>query len=342
MASLFKRKGRNGGYTWYVTYFLDGKPRMKSTGTSDKKLAMEVLRKTEEDLIRIEHGLEPTGRLKSILLSEFASRFLADCEERNLAAKTLETYKYSLRALLAFHGDRPISTVNGGRVQSFRQYLINRVGPVSVNDRLRSCKVAFEWAVSGSSIRYLHANPFKQKGLFLKVDKENLPRSLTPTEKEQFLQAIDDQKHRELFVFYLLTGARRNEALDMEWKDVDWERHQIIFRRTKSRKDRVLPISLELGQLLLKLDRSRSRPFPYVPATVNYWFKKYAQKAGLDPELHLHCLRHTAATELMRAGVHPVKIQKLLGHHSLKMTEQYISTDVGDVRDAAELLTCTG
>jgi integrase/recombinase XerD len=52
--------------------------------------------------------------------------------------------------------------------------------------------------------------------------------------------------------------------------------------------------------------------------------------------------RHTAASDLVRAGVHPMQIQKLLGHSSLEIIQIYTHILPEDLRDAAEKLTCLG
>jgi hypothetical protein len=54
MASLFKRKRKDGSHVWYVTGYVNGQHFMQSTGTGDKKLAQEVLKKVEEDNVRVE------------------------------------------------------------------------------------------------------------------------------------------------------------------------------------------------------------------------------------------------------------------------------------------------
>jgi integrase len=41
--------------------------------------------------------------------------------------------------------------------------------------------------------------------------------------------------------------------------------------------------------------------------------------AGLGPDVHFYDLRHTAATYLMIAGVHPFVVQDILGHSTQDM-----------------------
>ena len=188
--------------------------------------------------------------------------------------------------------------ISESQVRAFRTHIKQEVRSTTANFILRHLKAAFEWAVTNTIVRYLYENPFKQKDLFLKVNGENLPRCLTPYEKKQLLSVIDREDHRRFFQFLLLTGCRRNEALNLRWSDIDWERKEIVFKKTKSGKSRVIPVGIELMQILLNLDRDQSRPYNFLPDYVTHEFKKYVKAAVLSEDIHLHCLGHTAASDL--------------------------------------------
>ena len=49
------------------------------------------------------------------------------------------------------------------------------------------------------------------------------------------------------------------------------------------------------------------------------WFHRALDEAAL-PRLRIHDLRHTAATHLLRRGVHPKVVQELLGHSTISLT----------------------
>jgi len=49
------------------------------------------------------------------------------------------------------------------------------------------------------------------------------------------------------------------------------------------------------------------------------WFHRALDQAGL-PRIRIHDLRHTAATHLLRRGVHPKVVQELLGHSTISLT----------------------
>ncbi|MBU0518092.1 site-specific integrase [bacterium] len=157
-----------------------------------------------------------------------------------------------------------------------------------------------------------------------------------------FFAAIDNEDYKLLFQFLLLTGCRRGEAIKLAWDDIDLENKKIVFRQTKSGNDRVIPISLELMQIVMALDRIKSKPFPYHPDWLTHLFKKYLKRSGIEKDFHLHCLRHTAATDLVRQRIPLTQIKDFLGHSSVKVTEIYTHSLPEDLQQVAEALTCVG
>ena len=237
---------------------------------------------------------------------------------------------------------RSLLTISCDSVRRYKDHLMKAIKPASVSIELRTLRTAFNWAADKSGIKYVRENPFSQKNLIPSAEKPKDPLCLLPDEKERFLATIDDPDFKQLFSFYLLTAARRNEALNLIWDDIDLNLKQLTFRNTKTKNNRTIPISIELMQLILSLDRSRSKPFPFTPDNVTRRFKKYLLKAGLRKELHLHCLRHTAASDLIRNNKSLKKVSEFLGHSSIKTTEIYTHVIADDLRDLADTLTCVG
>lgn len=144
------------------------------------------------------------------------------------------------------------------------------------------------------------------------------------------------------FKFLLLTGCRRGEAFNLQWTDIDLDEKQISFRKTKAKVDRRIPIELELLQVIMAFDRKQPKPFNYTAGWVTRLFGRYRDKVGIRKDLHLHSLRHTSATDLLRKGFHLKQIAEFLGHTNTNTTEIYTWVLSEDLRELAEAVTCVG
>lgn len=67
-------------------------------------------------------------------------------------------------------------------------------------------------------------------------------------------------------------------------------------------------------------------------------YKKFVLKAGINPKLNFHSLRHTFASWLVQRGVSIYHVSKLLGHADIKTTEIYAHVRAEDLRASVELL----
>ncbi|MCX6640615.1 MAG: site-specific integrase [bacterium] len=315
---------------------------MRSTGTSDKTLAHEVMKKIKEDAVRRSRGLEPIETVESILLSEFIAVYLTERKKDGKMPRTIETDSYALGRLLNRIGDCSLISITKESARKYKGYKLENVKPVSASIELRSIRAAFNWALEKPGTKYLYSNPFKQKGLIPTVPGRTIPPIFSPEEKARFLESIEDENHKRLFKFFLLTGCRRAEAVNLKWADIDFEQKQLTFRRTKTKRDRAIPINLELMQILIALDRTQAKPFSFGSDWISHLFERYLRRAKIDRPMSLHGLRHTCASDMVRAGVHLTKIQKFLGHTSVKTTEIYTHVLPEDLREAAEVLSCVG
>lgn len=176
-------------------------------------------------------------------------------------------------------------------------------------------------------------------------------QALTTEEATCLLKA--ESKHSCLFAFLVTTGARPSEALGLKWSDLDLERATVAIQRTlqwhadggfyfaetktkKSRRTVPFPGTLadqlkqhraSQAQALLKLGLktdlvfANSEGMPLMRKNlVRRHFKPALKAAQLPLELTLYCLRHTCASLLLQAGVHPKVVAERLGHSSTKLT----------------------
>lgn len=116
----------------------------------------------------------------------------------------------------------------------------------------------------------------------------------------------------------LATGARWSEAEGLKGNQV--RAGQIIYVKTKGKKNRAVPISESLLELLPKTRRAK-------PLFVGCYsaFRKALQRSGIEtpPGQLTHVLRHTFASHFMMNGGNILVLQRILGHTDIKVTMRY-------------------
>ena len=111
------------------------------------------------------------------------------------------------------------------------------------------------------------------------------------------------------------------ELLGLQVADIDSARMVLHIRHGKGQKERLVPLSLRLLELLRSYWREY-RPatwlFPGIKptlaltdGTVQRICQRTARRAGLTKRVHPHALRHSFATHLLEAGVDLLSVQAL-------------------------------
>lgn len=159
-----------------------------------------------------------------------------------------------------------------------------------------------------------------------------LPKIISEEEVAAILDALKNTKHRTMLSLIYSAGLRRSEVLNLKPTDIDSKRMMISINGAKGNKDRVVPLS----PLILEMLRAyyvEYRPKEYLfegqfggrysERAIELVLKKAVSAAGINRNINLHMLRHSYATHLLEAGTNLRYIQELLGHKSPKTTQIY-------------------
>jgi len=163
--------------------------------------------------------------------------------------------------------------------------------------------------------------------------------ALTEDQEGALLKAAsaDGDPYCSLFVaFGLNTAMRHSEILHARFDHLDFEHNRLFIPEAKA-GTREQPITPELAAIL-KRERDMAEdqagwifPSPRPGASLTGHrdrmgkpFRRVVVAAGLDPKLVTpHVMRHTAITNLVKAGVDLPTIQRISGHKTLAMVMRY-------------------
>jgi len=209
----------------------------------------------------------------------------------------------------------------------FSDYLSNyKFSSISQqNQIINAIKFLYDEVLKKKYNKVNFKRPRKEKHLPQIIDKDYLINSINK---------IDNLKHKAIVSLRYSVGLRVSEVINLKIEDIDSKRMIIFIKNAKGRKDRIVPLSQNVLELLRKYwveFRPKEYLFngqnslQYSSTSCNAIVKHY-----LGKNYHFHLLRHSCFTHLIESGIDSRIIQKLAGHSNIKTTEGYmqVSTNV--------------
>jgi site-specific recombinase XerD len=211
----------------------------------------------------------------------------------------------------------------------------------------KSLFVFFRWCIVQG---YIATNPVAN------IEKpkleQKLPKKFTKQDALRLLDIVYNypyevnfQRYRNhaIFSMFIFAGLRRNELINLKFADVDTENFTIFISQGKGKKDRFVPISTALSQILNKYLEERKKRGVFCPeffASVNntglseHGLKHIVDilKKVSDLKFSVHKLRHTFATLMLEGGCDIYSLSKMMGHSDIKTTTIYLAASSEHLR----------
>jgi integrase/recombinase XerD len=255
-------------------------------------------------------------------MTPLRQRMIEDMKIRRLAASTQRNYIRSVERFAQHFGRSPERL---GR-EEVREFLVYLTTEAEVSYGLLSHYV--------SALRFLYRvtlqKSWSPESIPYPRTQKHLPSILTREEIIRFLGSIPNIKHRAVLTTCYAAGLRVSEAVRIRVSDLDSSRMLIHVRQGKGNKDRLVPLSKTLLELLRTYFRA-VRPTEWLfPGrygqhlsirVVQHVCQRARRAVGI--KLTVHGLRHAFATHLLDAGTDLRTIQVLLGHASIRSTAIY-------------------
>ena len=328
---LYKR-----GRLWWVRFSYDGRQIRRSAKTDNKKKAEDFYCLLRREIVEGRWIERLPGERKRF--REMMEKYM---KEHSIPTKaSSERDKSSLTHLLPFFGNYYLKQITPKAINEYKnQRRIEGASPSTINRELALMKHAFNLAIK--EWEWINKNPVER----VSFEKEPPPRDrwLTREEEEKIL-SVSPQWLREIIIFALETGCRREEILSLVWREVDFSNHAVTIFGKKTGERRSIPLTKRALEVLMMRKTKRNVVsikgdfvFTHPPGqkinihTLRWAFERAVKKAGLE-DLRFHDLRHTFASRLAQSGVDPYTIQRLMGHKSFTTTQRYAHHYLGSLK----------
>jgi integrase len=216
--------------------------------------------------------------------------------------------------------------------------------------RLAVLSSFFEWAYRNDRVS---RDPMRKIEKPRRKRRRGAARARVPQPHVERLIAAQSESLRDQAAVLLLSrlALRREDLRLLQLGDIDLAGDTIHLRHGKGGRDATLPIAFrdvrtvlylhlqerpgEADEFLLYPKTSRTRPLSR--AGIDQWFRRCVMRAGMVGYT-MHQLRHSAIDDLNRRTGSAERARQLARHENVQVTQDYLHSDVDDLRAAIEEL----
>lgn len=179
-------------------------------------------------------------------------------------------------------------------------------------------------------------------------EKETIKETYTDEELEKLLKKPDkncnfcEYRNWVIVNFLLNSGCRAATIRNIQNRDVDLSRNQVIFRHNKNGKIQTIPLCSLMGKILndyMNIRQGESEDYLFCDQyggklsenALRIAIERYNKRRGVK-KTSIHLFRHTFARKyLVDCGGDAFMLQRLLGHSTLNMTKHYCTIFDADI-----------
>jgi integrase/recombinase XerD len=243
------------------------------------------------------------------------------CEQKfiylNYSPKTKSNYISHISKFLESLGNKQIIHSSS---DDFQNYLDNYefTSVSQQNQVINAIRFLYKEVLNKKSDKVSFKRPRSEKKLPKVIDSDLIISKLNN---------IENIKHKAILTLTFSVGLRVSEIVNLKIMDIDSNRMLIHVKNAKGRKDRIVPLSQTVLDLLRTYYKeykpkyylfNGQKSVQYSIGSCQKIYKKY-----IDSTTSIHTLRHSSATTLLESGTDLRIIQKILGHSNVKTTEIY-------------------
>lgn len=277
------------------------------------------------------------SKKSNLTIQEAFDLFIRKCRIKNLTDLSISSYEKKMVHFYEFvDKNEPIESVTKNMVDEYILWLRENTeaNDITINSYLRSVRAFLYYCMECNYIA-----SFK---IQLTKAEKKVKETYTNEELQCLLRKPDTSNcsfscyKTWVFENYLLgTGNRISTALDVRIGDINFDSNMITLRKTKNRKQQIIPLSHTLAEVLqeyLLIRNGKSDDYLFCNEygeqascrTYQQLVRRYNIKRNVN-KTSCHLFRHTFAKNWILANGDMFRLQKILGHSDLTVTKEYIN-----------------
>lgn len=266
----------------------------------------------------------------------------------SLKDSTRYMYNCTIASSLADWMTLPIKDITREMVEARHREMTQAGKKGAANHVMRILRALLTYAMTSYKSfdggRLITENPVKRLSEVKAWNKLERRQGVIKThELRGWYQAVKELEYassKDLMIFLLFTGLRRNEAATLKWADIDFEGKTIFVKDTKNRVPHMLPMTPQLEALLTNRAESKESNDFVFPSRrkgeairdLRADLEKIKVASGI--EFVLHDLRRTFITIAEGLDIPYYAIKRLANHKdSTDVTVGYIVANVERLRE---------
>lgn len=349
------------------------------------KTQSEVRKKLQAATAAIDNGtyLPPQKMQLSAWLDVWLTEYVQNSVKPNTYSSYITQVEKHIKPAL---GATQLQALNSHSIQMFYNRLLTEGKEVKLKDDNSKTSRVEQRPLSPKSVHNVHGVLTKALSVAVRIgylqsnpaDACELPRhekkKILPLNEDNiksFLEELESEVYKNLFIVALFTGLRQSEVLGLQWSCVDFQTGTIIIDKqlmkikekggayllasTKTDDERLLtPAPTVMEVLKAERDRQRENQFNsfgqfvnkdnlvftdelgkhLVARTVFKHYKNIVTRIGI-PDRRFHDLRHTYATMALKSGDNIKDVQTNLGHSTSTITLDLYSHVTAEMKKAS-------
>lgn len=268
--------------------------------------------------------------------------FIRKCKVKNLTDLSINSYESKIISFYSFIGEKtPVKNITSDTIDDYVLWLRTntKANDMSINSYLRTVRAFVYYCQECGYVEHFKIQLIKaDKEVKKTYSNEELARLL----EEPKTSSFSTYKTWVFENFLLGTGCRISTALDIKISDIDFENSLITYRKTKNRKQQIVPLSKSLEKILFSyLEIRGGEPEDYLfcneygkqasRRTYQQLVRRYNLKRNVN-NTSCHSFRHTYAKLAVMNGMDVFRLQRMLGHSDLTVTRQYVELFGNDLQ----------